>query len=70
MPHRTRKHEALRASGAAAIGGVIAGAAVEASGYAALGALMSGASVARPIGVAIGALAGLAVYGLTRLVDD
>jgi hypothetical protein len=69
MHRQTRRTEALRAGKAVALGSAIGFVAVETSGIAAAAAI-GGTALTSPVAGAVGAIAGLAVYGLVRLVDD
>jgi len=65
-----KKVEAVKAAGAAVVGGTAGYGVVTATGMTAVGAVGSGAGMgaaAGPVGIAVGAVAGLAVYGLYRV---
>ena len=72
--HEVHPHtgaEAAKAAGAAAVGATAGYAAVAAAGLTAAGAVGSGAGIgaaAGPVGMAFGAIAGLAVYGIYRII--
>jgi hypothetical protein len=66
-----KAEQAAKAAGAAAVGATAGYAAVAAAGLTAAGAVGSGAGIgaaAGPVGVGFGAIAGLAVYGIYRII--
>jgi LGFP repeat len=65
--------EAAKAAGAAAVGGAAGYGVVAATGMTAAAMVGSGAgagAAAGPVGIALGAIAGLAIYGIYRIVSN